>query len=342
MFNKSKIKIGIFGASGYAGFETVKLINRHPGADLTFATSESSAGRRLYDIYPTSSDTPLVAKADAPLQDVEAVFCCLPHAASMPTVIAARQAGVRVIDLSADFRLSDVELYERWYAVPHEAPDLLAEAVYGLPEINRLQIRETDLLANPGCYPTSVLLALYPLLQANLLDPTASIIADSKSGVSGAGRKASLKTHFVEVNENLSPYGIGQNHRHVAEMAETIDALGGVGHQLIFAPHLVPVSRGMLSTIYVSLAEDLSPAGIYDLFAACYQAEPFIQLLPLGQLATMAHTQHTNLCTLSITPVDPRRFVLCASIDNLGKGAAGQAVQNFNIMFGFDEKEGLR
>lgn len=341
MSNPSSIPVGIFGASGYAGFEAVKIMRRHPAARLIFATSENAAGQTLSDIYPVSWDFPLISKNEVNFSEVEAIFCCLPHAASMPTVIAAREAGVRVIDLSADFRLSDATLYEKWYGVAHQAPASLSEAVYGLPEINRLEIRETDLLANPGCYPTSVLLALYPLLKANLLDPEAPLIADSKSGVSGAGRKATLKSHFVEVNENLSPYNIGQNHRHIAEMTENINKLGGPGDNLIFSPHLVPINRGMLSTIYVSLAAGSPAEAIYELYADCYHSEPFIHLLPSGQLASMAHTQNTNLCTLSITPVNSRQLILCASIDNLGKGAAGQAVQNFNIMFGLAETAGL-
>jgi N-acetyl-gamma-glutamyl-phosphate reductase len=335
------IKVGVFGASGYTGFETIGILKKHPSVELIFATSESAAGQTLSDLYPVAWDIPLVTLADAPLEQVEAVFCCLPHAASMPTVIAARQAGVRVIDLSADFRLADASVYEKWYGVPHEAPELLDEAVYGIPELNRAEVRETNLLANPGCYPTSVLLALYPLLKANLLDPTMPIIADSKTGISGAGRKATLKTHFVEVNENLSPYNIGQTHRHVAEMTQLINKLGGPGDKLIFSPHLTPISRGMLSTIYVSLAGDVSAEVAHQLYAEIYTGEPFVRLLPLGQLATMAHTQRTNLCAISITLVDSRQLILCSSIDNLGKGAAGQAVQNFNVMFGLPETEGL-
>lgn len=335
------INIGVFGATGYAGFETINLIRKHPAVELVFATSESAAGQNLSDLYPVPWDIPLVAGADAPLDQVEAVFCCLPHGASMPTVIAARKAGVRVIDLSADFRLADADIYRQWYGVAHDAPGLLGEAVYGLPEINRFEVRETDLLANPGCYPTSVLLALYPLLKTNLLDSSAPIIADSKSGVSGAGRKPSLKTHFVEANEDLSPYKIGQNHRHVAEMSQLINHLGGPGHSLIFSPHLTPVSRGMLSTVYVTLAHEVSPETAQGLFAECYAQEPFVWLLPAGQLAGMAHTQRTNLCAISVTAVTPRQLIICSSIDNLGKGAAGQAVQNFNIMFGLEETEAL-
>lgn len=341
MDNNSMINVGVFGASGYTGFEAVSILRKHPSTRLRFATSESAAGQTLSEIYPVPWDIPLVTAAEAPLHQVDAVFCCLPHGASMPTVITARETGVRVIDLSADFRLADVDIYQQWYGVAHQAPALLDEAVYGLPELNRTQIVETDLLACPGCYPTSVLLPLAPLLEANLLDPAAPIIADSKSGVSGAGRKATLKTHFVEVNENLAPYNIGQNHRHVAEMAQTIKALGGVADKLIFAPHLVPISRGMLSTIYVTLNEDLSAETAWNLVADRYAGTPLVHILPAGQLASMAHTQRTNLCVISVTWINPRQLILCASIDNLGKGAAGQAVQNLNIMFGLEETEGL-
>jgi N-acetyl-gamma-glutamyl-phosphate reductase len=335
------IKVGVFGASGYTGFEIVTIIRQHPFVELVFATSERSAGQRIRDLYPVPWDIPLVASADAPLDQVDAVFCCLPHAASLPTVVAARQAGVRVVDLSADFRLDDVAIYEQWYGVSHNAPDLLREAVYGVAEINRAKVQQTNLLAFPGCYPTSILLGLYPLLKANLLDPFAPIIADSKSGISGAGRKATLKTHFVEVNENLSPYNIGQTHRHAAEMTQEINKLGGPGDQLIFSPHLTPISRGMLSTIYVSLAADTSAEAAHQLYADTYAGEPFIHLLPLGQLATMAHTQRTNRCAISITVVNPRQLIVCSSIDNLLKGASGGAAQNFNIMFGLDETAGL-
>jgi N-acetyl-gamma-glutamyl-phosphate reductase len=335
------IKVGVFGASGYTGFETVRLLKSHPAAELVFATSESSAGQSLSDIYPVSWNIPLAPVAEAPLGQVEAVFCCLPHGASMPTVIAARQAGVRVIDLSADFRLAEAGLYRQWYQVPHESPALLKEAVYGLTEVNRAQIRAATLLANPGCYPTSVLLALYPLLKAGLLDPAAPIIADSKSGVSGAGRKPALKTHFVEINENLVPYNIGRSHRHVPEMVQTINRLGGSGERLIFSPHLVPASRGMLSTIYVSVTEAMSPEAAHSLFAEIYSNEPLVWVLPAGQLASMAHTQRTNLCAISVSTAGPRQLILSSSVDNLGKGAAGQAVQNFNVMFGMEENAGL-
>ncbi|MBN1993082.1 MAG: N-acetyl-gamma-glutamyl-phosphate reductase [Anaerolineae bacterium] len=335
------IKVGVFGASGYTGFEIVGILKKHPAVTLAFATSESAAGKMLSDLYPVPWNIPLVAAAQAPLEQVEAVFCCLPHAASMPTVSAARQAGVRVIDLSADFRLNNVAVYEKFYNTPHTALDLLAEAVYGLPEIYRDKIRQTNLLACPGCYPTSVILGLYPLLKAKMLNPTAPIITDSKSGVSGAGRKASLKTHFVEANENLSPYNIGQVHRHTAEMIQEINKLGGPGDRVIFSPHLVPLNRGMLSTIYVTLAQDTPAEVAQQLYTDTYADEPFMWVLPPGQLAGMAHTQRTNRCAVSITVVNLRQLIICSSIDNLLKGASGAAVQNFNLMFGLDETAGL-
>lgn len=335
------IRIGIFGATGYTGFELINIIKNHPAVQLVFATSESAAGQLLSDIYAVPWVIPLIPAANAPLDRVEVAFCCLPHGASMPAVIAARQAGVRVIDLSADFRLSDPDLYTNWYNLPHQAPELLTEAVYGLPEIYAAQIQNTNLLANPGCYPTSVLLGLYPLLRTNLLNSQVPLIADSKSGVSGAGRKATLKTHFVEANENLSPYNIGRTHRHMAEMEQIINRLGGPADQLIFAPHLVPVSRGMLSTIYVSITDDISLAEMYDLYAQTYANDPLIWLLLPGQPVTMAHTRQTNLCAISISPVTERQYIICSSIDNLGKGAAGQAMQNFNIMCGLKQTIGL-
>ncbi len=334
------ITVGIYGATGYTGFEVIKLLRRHPKVETKFATSKTYAGQTLNQVYPVDWNIPLISDNDAPLNEVDAVFCCLPHAASMPTVLNATRADVRVIDLSADFRLRNPDAYQQWYGVEHSAPHLLPKAVYGLTELNRAAIKETALLANPGCYPTSILLALYPLLKENLLAPQTAIIADSKSGVSGAGRKPSLKTHFAEANENLSPYNIGQKHRHLAEIKQLIQTFNGP-KQVIFSPHLVPVTRGMLSTIYVELAQDLLPAQAQTLFEDIYAAESLVRVLPPGQLAGFAHTQNTNGCAISVSAVNPRRLILCSSIDNLGKGAAGQAVQNFNVMFGFEETTAL-
>ncbi len=337
----AKVKTGVYGATGYTGFEIIKRLQRHPHVSLRFATSQTYAGQSLGRVYPAGRDIPLVSEQDVPLDDVDAVFCCLPHAAGMTIVQKAGEAGARVIDLSADFRLADAADYQTWYGLEHAAPHLLPEAVYGLSEVNRQAIKATDLLANPGCYPTSILLALYPLLKAGLLAPDAPLISDSKSGVSGAGRKLSLKTHFVETSENLSPYNIGQTHRHLAEINQTLAALSETPPPVIFSPHLVPVNRGMLSTIYITLAADTPAAQARTLFTETYAAEPLVRVLPPGDLATFAHTQRTDTCAISVTAVDARHLILCSSIDNLGKGAAGQALQNFNIMFGFEETTGL-
>lgn len=333
-------RVGVYGATGYTGFELLKLLKRHPVAEIVFATSVSYAGQSLADVFPIDWALPLIPHDEADPAQAEAVFCCLPHGTSVGVVAAARAAGTRVIDLSADFRLRDAEGYRRWYGLEHAAPHLLAEAVYGLPEIYRAAVRETDLLATPGCYPTGILLGLYPLLESKSL-ADGPLIADSKSGVSGAGRKLSLKTHFVEASNNFSPYNIGRSHRHLSEMAQEIEGLGGDGGALIFSPHLLPVPRGILSTIYAPVDPALSAGDLQALFDETYAREPFVRVLPVGQLATIAHAVHTNLCVLSVTLAGPGQAIICSAIDNLLKGAAGQAVQNFNLMFGLEETMAL-
>jgi len=350
------IKTGIVGATGYTGLELVKLLHHHPAAEIAWLTSERSAGQRLGDVFPltpTLGALPLIPSAEADLTGVDLVFCCLPHAASQDKVAAARAAGANVIDLSADFRLHDPEIYETWYGVPHTQRTLLAEAVYGLPELHRAEVSEANLVANPGCYPTSVILGLAPLARAGWLAGT--VIADSKSGVSGAGRKLSLKTHFVEAHENLSPYSIGRAHRHLVEMEQELrageraswgaeePASGQLGQwQLVFSPHLVPINQGMLSTIYVTLPGDATEARVREAYIQMYAWEPFVHLLPPGQVATVAHTVHTNFCAIGLTFVpDTHMLIVTASIDNLIKGASGQAVQNMNVMFGLDETMGI-
>ena len=334
------LKVGVYGATGYTGFELVRLLRRRPDVTLAWATSESQAGGNLSDVHSVPWDVPLVAEAEADPRAVDAVFCCLPHGAAMKTVVAARAAGAKVLDLSADFRLRDPAVYQQWYGLAHAAPDLLPGAVYGLPEVYRSQIRQAGLVAVPGCYPTSILLALYPLLHAGLV-AGGPIIADSKSGVSGAGRKPSLKTHFVEANENFSPYNIGRAHRHWPEIAQEIGALGGDGAALIFSPHLTPVNRGILTTLYVAVPPAETLQSLHKVYSRTYAGEPFIWLLPEGQLATLGHAVRTNRCALSLTLAGPGQLIVCSAIDNLVKGAAGQAVQNFNLMFGLDETAGL-
>lgn len=333
------IRAGIFGASGYTGFELVKILTRHPHVTITFATSNTYAGQRLSELYPTAPDLLLIAAEDAPLAQADVVFLCLPHAAAAETAVRALDAGCRVVDLSADFRLKDAAAYRAWYHHEHPAPHLLPEAVYGLTEFAREALPPARLVANPGCYPTSVLLALRPLLHAGL--PLAgAIIADSKSGVSGAGRAPKQNTHFVEVSNNFSPYNIGRAHRHLPEMEQAIAGWHDDPPPLIFSPHLLPAPRGILSTIYAPLAEAPDAETVAMIYGRFYANEPFVHVLPAGQLATLAHAVHTNRCVIGVT-LAGSMLVLTSAIDNLIKGAAGQAVQNMNVMFGCEETEGL-
>ncbi len=333
------LQVGIYGVTGYAGYELLRWLGRHPQARVAFAVSESQAGKSLADVYPGPLDMPLIAPDDAPLGQVDLVFLGLPHGVAATTARRARAAGVRVIDLSADFRLATPAAYKRWYGHDHPAPELLP-APYGLPELNRAALHDAALIANPGCYPTSVLLGLAPLLRAGIADPT--IIVDSKSGVSGAGRVPKLNTSFVEVSESLAPYSIGRVHRHVGEMEQEAARMSsGPAPQIIFTPHLLPISRGILSTMYVRIPAAWGEAQVRALYAEQYAGEPFVRVLPQGQLATIAHTTHTNMCAISLTLAAPGLLIVVASEDNLVKGAAGQAIQNMNVMFGLDETTGL-
>jgi N-acetyl-gamma-glutamyl-phosphate reductase len=336
------IRVGVFGATGYAGYELLQILRRHPEVELAFATSEQSAGARLSDCYATPDDLTLVRAEEAPLAGVDCVFCSLPHGASMATVQRAREARVRVVDLSADFRLSDAAEYQRWYQTAHEAPALLAEAVYGLPELYREAVRTAGLVANPGCYPTSVILGCYPLAVRGLL-VGGHVIADCKSGVSGAGRSPKLTTHYCEVNENLSPYNIGRLHRHTPEMEQVLSQVAGQPVRVTFAPHLVPVTRGMLSTLYLRVPEGYDAARLRQLYAETYADEPLVHVLGEGQTASMRWAQASDRCVISLHDAGaPGEAIAVTAIDNLGKGAAGQAVQNMNLMFGLEETLGLR
>jgi N-acetyl-gamma-glutamyl-phosphate reductase len=334
------IKVGIYGVTGYAGYELLRWIKRHPEARVVFTTSESQAGKSLADVFPGPLDAPLLAPDDAPLSQADVVFLGLPHGVAASVAQRARAAGVRVIDLSADFRLDTPVEYERWYGHAHPAPELLP-APYGLPELHRVALQDAALIANPGCYPTSALLGLAPLLRAGA--PTDdTIIVDAKSGASGAGRAPKQNTSFVEVSENLTPYSIGRAHRHVGEMEQEAAGLApGSAPRIIFTPHLLPINRGLLSTIYVRIPQDWSEEQVRLLYAETYADEPFVKLLPAGKLATIAHTAHTNMCAISLTLAQPGLLIVVSSIDNLVKGAAGQAIQNLNVMFGLEETKGL-
>ena len=342
-------KAGIAGATGYIGYELITLIHRHPELEVGWLTSERNAGKRFNQVFSTPWDYTLITLEDAYLRAdaVDVVFLCLPHAESMEAVKRFYAAGVRVIDLSADFRLKDVEVYKRWYGIEHSAPELCAEARYGLCELYRSELGGARLIANPGCYPTSVNLGLYPLAKAGWLGER--VIIDSKSGISGAGRKTNLTYQFVEANENITPYNVGHRHRHISEMEQVLGAANGEGrgHRFLFTPHLLPVNRGILSTMYVDTAAGVTEEQIRELYAENYSGEPFIHLLPAGEQASLAHTVGTNRCAIGITPADPLmpdsgEYVITASIDNLIKGGSGQAVQNYNIAVGLDETAGLQ
>ncbi|MBI5033398.1 MAG: N-acetyl-gamma-glutamyl-phosphate reductase [Chloroflexi bacterium] len=333
------IRVGIYGATGYTGIELAKIFARHPEVEIKFATSDSYVGKKLSEAFPCHFDIPLVAHDAAPLDRIDVAFLALPHGASADYGKRVLDAGASVIDLSADFRLHDAAAYKKWYGLDHHAPELLPQAVYGLPELHRDQIKKTKLLANPGCYPTSVILGLAPIWRANATNDT--IIVDSKSGVSGAGRKATDIVHFVQVNENLSPYNIGRVHRHLSEMEQELKLVNPKA-SLIFSPHLLPVTRGILSTMYVRLTDGWDENRLRQLYAETYCNEPFVRILPSGQFATLTHSNYTNYCTISIHHVaDVNQVIICASIDNLIKGASGQAVQNMNLMFGISETTGL-
>ncbi len=342
-------KAGIAGATGYIGYELITLIHRHPELEVGWLTSERNAGKRFNQVFSTPWDYTLITLEDAYLRAdaVDVVFLCLPHAESMEAVKRFYAAGVRVIDLSADFRLKDVEVYKRWYGIEHSAPELCAEARYGLCELYRSELGGARLIANPGCYPTSVNLGLYPLAKAGWLGER--VIIDSKSGISGAGRKTNLTYQFVEANENITPYNVGHRHRHISEMEQVLGAANGEGrgHRFLFTPHLLPVNRGILSTMYVDAAAGVTEEQIRELYAENYSGEPFVHLLPAGEQASLAHTVGTNRCAIGITPADPLmpdsgEYVITASIDNLIKGGSGQAVQNYNIAVGLDETAGLQ
>lgn len=340
-------RAGIAGATGYTGIELVQLIHRHPQMEVAWVTSESSVGKPLSEVHAVPFDYPLISLEEGMKRagDVDVVFLCLPHAASIEPVRAFQATGVRVIDLSADFRLTDAQIYERWYHTTHTAPDLMTQFVYGLSEIYRDQIAGARLIANPGCYPTSVNLGLYPLAKAGWLSD--QVIVDSKSGVSGAGRQSKQMYSYVEVNENFLPYNIGVRHRHIAEMEQVLNRVNGQHqHKFIFSPHLLPVNRGILSTMYVSVPQGVTEQMIRDLYAETYAGEPFIHLLPAGQIASLRHTSYTNRVAISITPTDPTQpdgpdYIVVATLDNLIKGASGQAIQNFNIAAGLEETAGL-
>lgn len=331
------VRVGIYGATGYTGLELARLLADHPEVTIGFATSETSAGQSLRQSWPQAPDLPLISTADAPLEAVDAVLLCLPHTRSAPIAAQALARGVRVVDLSADLRLDDPAVYTQWYGVAHPAPELLP-VPYGLPELGRDRLRGALAIANPGCYATSVLLALVPLARAHVLVPGAPLIVDAKSGTSGAGRAPKQHILFAEVHGNFSPYSIGRAHRHLAEIEQVLAGEDAALGPLIFSPHLLPTDRGILSTIYAPVTD---MAAAQEAFATRYAGESLIDLLPPGELATLAHVVRTPRAALSLTPVGDGLLIVVSVIDNLLKGAASQAVQNLNLMCDLPETLGL-
>ncbi len=339
------IDVGIIGATGYTGSELLRLLLGHPGVRVCYATSRTWAGKTVAAALPHLTGTPELVleefEADRALKEAAFFFVCLPHGESMGAVGLLRDGGSKVVDLSADFRLLDPQAYRQWYG-EHTREDLLGEAVYGLPELYRDRIAAADLVANPGCYPTSVILALAPFLEEGMVH-TESIIADSKSGVSGAGREPRQSLHFPEVWGNFSAYNVGGRHRHTGEMEQELGHLAGVPIRITFTPHLLPVNRGILSTIYVKPLPERTEEDFRKAYRDRYGKEPFVRVTsPERELPSLGDVRGSNFCFLGLK-MDNRTktLVLVSAIDNLVKGAAGQALQNMNLMTGLPESTGL-
>lgn len=328
------IRVGVFGASGYAGLDLMEILRGHSAVRVVFATSNTYANQSV-----PGTELHYIPSESADLSSVDAVFLALPHKTSAQYARQAVDVGVKVIDLSADLRLEDAAVYETWYG-PHPHPELLP-VPYGLPEMHRDRLRDVSVVAAPGCYATAILLGLYPLLQSNGLELTAPIIVDAKSGVSGAGRVPTERTHFVEVYGNLTPYNTGRAHRHIAEVEQEINRFGAYGTPLIFTPHLLPVDRGLMASLYVTPSYNMGVDKVYNLYSNVYADEPLVRVLPPGENATLRHAVRTNLCVISVQPVTDQMVYITSVIDNLRKGAASQAVQCFNLMMGLPETMGL-
>jgi len=336
-------KIGIAGATGYTGAELLRILSRHPDVEITALTSENFKGKRIDEVFPTLRNfagQELTGLDSEVHKGLDILVLALPHTTAMDKVSRFLSGDCRIVDLSADYRLRSPSVFEEWYAVPHTQAKLLESAVYGLPELRRDEIKGASLVANPGCYPTSAILALAPLMKEGWID-LENVVVDSKSGVSGAGRKASLGSQFCEVNEGVSAYG-GARHRHTPEIEQEISALAGEEIKITFTPHLMPMTRGILSTVYGRLKKDANLEDLHARFKDFYADEPFVRILPEGQFANSHYVSGSNFCDIGMQ-VDFRnkRVIVTSAIDNLIKGASGQAVQNMNIMLGLDEKTGL-
>lgn len=342
----SRIKVGIVGGTGYTGVELLRLLSQHPQVSLHAITSRKESGLPVADMFPNLRghvDLCFQTPEEAALDQCDVVFFATPHGVAMEQTPALLAHDVRVIDLAADFRLQDVDTFQKWYKLPHSCPTVLRDAVYGLPELDRERIRHARVVGNPGCYPTTVLLGLAPVLQAGrpLVD-VAHIIADSKSGVSGAGRKTQVGSLFCEASDNFAAYGVA-GHRHHPEITECLNRIAGVPVGVTFVPHLVPMVRGMFSTLYLRILPEAMNTDFQALYEKRYAGEPFVDVMPAGSLPQTRSVRASNMLRLAVhRPGDGDTLVVLVVQDNLVKGAAGQAVQNMNLMFGFPETTGLQ
>lgn len=337
------IKVGIVGGTGYTGVELLRILSKHPQVELVAITSRSEAGQAVADMYPNLRghvDLKFTVPDHDQLAKCDVVFFATPHNVAMQTVPDLVKRGVRIIDLSADFRIRDAELWSKWYGEPHTATDLLSQAVYGLPEVNRERIRDAQLIAAAGCYPTSVQLGYLPLLEKGWIDPN-RLIANAASGVSGAGKSAKVDNLFAEINDSFKAYGVS-GHRHLPEIEQGLGDIAGKPVQLTFVPHLLPIVRGIHSTLYAELTSDIPLEQLQQAFEMRYANEPFVDVLPKGVLPQTRSVKGANICRISVQrPQGRHTVVVLAVIDNLVKGASGQAVQCMNIMFGLPETQGL-
>jgi N-acetyl-gamma-glutamyl-phosphate reductase len=342
----AKAKIGVLGASGYTGAELVRLLLRHPHAELVLLTADRRAGKPMSDVFPQFApfDLPVltsIEETDFKSLGLDVAFCALPHGTTQKVIkdLLAKAPATKVVDLSADFRLSDPAAYARWYGHEHFAPELQKEAVYGLTEVYRTDVKKARLVANPGCYTTCSELPLIPLLKAKAINPD-EIVIDAKSGMTGAGRAAKEEMLFSEVSEGFHAYGVG-HHRHMAELDQEFSKAAGREVVVTFTPHLVPMNRGILSTIYVRDAK-ASPQDLHAILLKAYANEPFVHVLPFGATPQTRHVRGSNMTFIGVAADRiPGRAIICSTLDNLTKGASGQAVQNMNAMLGYPEATGL-
>ena len=339
----SKLKVGIVGGTGYTGVELLRILAQHPHAQVEVITSRSEAGVRVDEMYPnlrgfyelafTEPDVSILKRCDL-------VFFATPHGVAMSMAEELTASGVKVIDLAADFRITDLDIWSKWYGFEHTCPNMMEKVAYGLPELFRSDIKQAEVIANPGCYPTSILLALKPLIDADVIE-LKGIVADGKSGVSGAGKGANVAMLAAEMSESFKAYGVA-GHRHLPEIKDKLSLLANQKIGLTFVPHLVPMIRGMESTVYATLKQDVSQETLQALFEKTYENEGFVDVMPAGSLPETRMVKGSNMCRLSVfKPQDDEIVVVTSVIDNLVKGAAGQAVQNMNILFDLPENSGL-